>query len=414
MLQGIRVQSALSFLLAARRCEIAELERLSATSELVGTIGRFVHALQRERGISSVFLASAGARFGAMRIEQVPECDALQSQALESFAGMAGDPGAIRNGARLFNRIAIALDALDGLPDLRARIAACAVATRDATDGFVRLIAALLAVVFEAVDSAGDPEVSRALVALFHFMQGKEYAGQERALGSALFAAGWVDSLSQGQWRHLIQQQLQCMDVFREFADPRVVGAELAGTDHGNFVQLERLRRIGQSLGATPADESLVDHWYECCTARLDAMRRTEDLLASHLRSLCVRKIEDAREALRDQQATLERLHHDASTAPANAPSLIGPQLERSVIDMVHEQALRLQAMHDELESARTALNERKLIERAKGLLMAHRRLSEEEAHRTLRQMAMNQKRRVVDVAQAVLAMADVLPPGAR
>jgi AmiR/NasT family two-component response regulator len=54
-------------------------------------------------------------------------------------------------------------------------------------------------------------------------------------------------------------------------------------------------------------------------------------------------------------------------------------------------------------------LNERKLVERAKGLLMATRKLSEEDAHKMLRQTAMSQNRRLVDVAQTVLSMADYL-----
>ncbi|MCY1373827.1 Nitrate regulatory protein [compost metagenome] len=73
-------------------------------------------------------------------------------------------------------------------------------------------------------------------------------------------------------------------------------------------------------------------------------------------------------------------------------------------------QARRLQTMSEELDTVRASLNERKLIERAKGLLMAHRHLSEEEAHKTIRQMAMNQNRRLIEVAEAVLAMAEVLP----
>lgn len=48
---------------------------------------------------------------------------------------------------------------------------------------------------------------------------------------------------------------------------------------------------------------------------------------------------------------------------------------------------------------------------------MAHRRMSENEAHKMLLQTAMNQKRRLVDVAESMLAMADYLPldaaPGA-
>lgn len=67
--------------------------------------------------------------------------------------------------------------------------------------------------------------------------------------------------------------------------------------------------------------------------------------------------------------------------------------------------------MSAELDTVRASLNERKLIERAKGILMAHRQLSEADAHKLLRQTAMNQNRRLGDVAEAVLAMADILPP---
>jgi hypothetical protein len=107
-------------------------------------------------------------------------------------------------------------------------------------------------------------------------------------------------------------------------------------------------------------------------------------------------------------------LFFDDAGTQARGPAL-RPQLERSVLDMVQEQSQRLQAMSDELETVRASLNERKVVERAKGLLMAHRRLSEDEAHKMLRQTAMNQKRRLVDVAESMLAMADYLPmPDAR
>jgi hypothetical protein len=413
MLLDGSVTSALSFLLAARQCEIGELERLAGTSELVGTLARFIHELQRERGTSNIFLASQGERFAAMRLEQVPHCDALQAEAVAGFEALANRPDAVRNGARVFNRIAVVLDGLDGLPQVRERIAGRSLAARDATAAFTRVIAGLLAVVFEAADSAGDPEISRALVAMFHFMQGKEYAGQERAHGAAVFARGRVDAAGRQQWRHLIEQQHHCFDVFDEFADRELAAAGRRSQDHGVVVQVERLRRIGHALGAMATGESLVDAWYECCTARLDAMRGMEDVLAGHLKQLCGRKIVQARDALRDQAAALERLHRE-SASDADAPALIGPQLERSVIDLVNDQARRLQTMGDELEMVRSALNERKLIERAKGVLMAHRHVSEEEAYRSLRQMAMNQKRRIADVAETVLAMADVLPGSVR
>jgi AmiR/NasT family two-component response regulator len=68
--------------------------------------------------------------------------------------------------------------------------------------------------------------------------------------------------------------------------------------------------------------------------------------------------------------------------------------------------------MGDELDAVRASLNERKVVERAKGLLMAHRQMSEGEAYKALRRMAMNQNRRLVEVAEAVLSLAEVLPAG--
>jgi two-component system, response regulator / RNA-binding antiterminator len=65
--------------------------------------------------------------------------------------------------------------------------------------------------------------------------------------------------------------------------------------------------------------------------------------------------------------------------------------------------------VNEELEKSRAALNDRKRIERAKGLLMTHRDLSEEDAYKTLRRMAMDQNKRLVDVAEAVLNLADLL-----
>ncbi|MBY0464132.1 MAG: ANTAR domain-containing protein, partial [Burkholderiales bacterium] len=87
-----------------------------------------------------------------------------------------------------------------------------------------------------------------------------------------------------------------------------------------------------------------------------------------------------------------------------------GPLLGKTILDLVHEQAQRLQTMEAELDTARASLHERKVIERAKGLLMAHRHLTEDGAHKLMRQTAMHQGKKMLDVAQAILSMANVLP----
>lgn len=405
------INSGLSFLVAARQCEIAELEQLALSCELVGVIGRLVHALQKERGISNIFLGSQGTRFGEQRLRQVAECGQVEQHVRKHFNALDTQPGHVRNGARLFSRIAFVLHTLDGLPGLRQRLDSQALSPGEATGAFTRLISGLLVVVFEAADSATDPEISRALVAMFNFMQGKEFTGQERAFGATAFASGHTNAGHQQQWQHLIESQERCLQVFSDFADPGVLGEWNANQPGDALAELERLRRIGCTPHTGGAlDANLSQIWFDCCTRRIDGMKTVEDLLAANLRLLCEHKIAQARTELRDQQATLDDLsRQEGSAASPDAPTHYGPQLERSILGMVQEQAHRLQVMSDELETVRTALNERKVIERAKGLLMATRKLSEDDAYKMLRQTAMSQNRRLLDVAESVLAMAAYL-----
>ena len=411
--------SGLSFLIAARQCEIRELEQLMLTSELVQHTGQFVHALQRERGMTNVVLGSGGKRWTAERARQVADCGRLEAEGRAAFDRLDIDGGRIGNGARLFSRIAYVLHGLESLPALRQRIDVLdGITAAEATQAFTRLVSGLLAVVFEAADSASDPQVSRLLVAMFNLMQGKEFAGQERASGAAAFASGRSDARRQQQWLHLIDSQERCFQVFTDFAEAGPLALWQACNDGRSLAELERLRRIG----CTAPEDGYLDaeasqSWFDCCSARIDGMQAVEARLATDLLARCHSKIAQARQDLQSQQSLLAAL---AGPAPALgdgfavAPQSYGPHLERSVLEMVQEQSRRLQAMNDELTTVRASLNERKLVERAKGLLMAHRQLSEEEAHKMLRQTAMSQNRRLVDVAEAVLAMADLLPGGAR
>jgi len=64
-----------------------------------------------------------------------------------------------------------------------------------------------------------------------------------------------------------------------------------------------------------------------------------------------------------------------------------------------------------ELEEARSELEERKLIERAKGILMTSRGMTEGGAYALLRKTAMNQNRKISDIAQSLVTAAGLLGP---
>lgn len=86
------------------------------------------------------------------------------------------------------------------------------------------------------------------------------------------------------------------------------------------------------------------------------------------------------------------------------APERIKPVLDVAMARFRHEESLRA-----ELADARTQLSDRKLIDRAKGLLMTRQGLSEDEAYARLRKTAMDRGLRIADLAQRLIDIADML-----
>ncbi|GGA65826.1 two-component system response regulator [Nitratireductor aestuarii] len=84
----------------------------------------------------------------------------------------------------------------------------------------------------------------------------------------------------------------------------------------------------------------------------------------------------------------------------------------KPILDMAISRFNAFSRMARELEEARSELENRKLIDRAKGLLMKSRGLSEQEAYALLRRTAMNQNRKIAEIAQSLITAADLLGPG--
>lgn len=69
------------------------------------------------------------------------------------------------------------------------------------------------------------------------------------------------------------------------------------------------------------------------------------------------------------------------------------------------------QSMQKHIKELKTSLADRKIIDRAKGLIMEQRNCSEDEAYRLLRTSAMNQNMRLAQLAHNILATASLLEP---
>ena len=85
------------------------------------------------------------------------------------------------------------------------------------------------------------------------------------------------------------------------------------------------------------------------------------------------------------------------------------PERVTPIIDAACARFDLYQSMKKELAATRNKLSERKLIEKAKGIVMQQRGLTEEEAYGALRTMAMDQNLALAEVARRVIAVAQLL-----
>lgn len=84
----------------------------------------------------------------------------------------------------------------------------------------------------------------------------------------------------------------------------------------------------------------------------------------------------------------------------------------KPVLDVTISRFHAFHRLQQELNEARSALEERKLIERAKQIVMEQNGLSESDAYTLLRRTAMDQSRKIADLARALVTAADLLKPG--
>ena len=85
------------------------------------------------------------------------------------------------------------------------------------------------------------------------------------------------------------------------------------------------------------------------------------------------------------------------------------PQRIQSIISVAHERFKEMQILRNELKQAKTQLESRKLIERAKGHIMQQKQINENEAYKTLRKMAMDQGNTLAMVAKNIIDVCEVL-----
>lgn len=87
----------------------------------------------------------------------------------------------------------------------------------------------------------------------------------------------------------------------------------------------------------------------------------------------------------------------------------VSPERVRPIVQVAVARFREFQALQQELQATKDQLADRKIIDKAKGMLMKRRQMTEEEAYHALRKLAMQRKQKMADTARSVLEVFELL-----
>lgn len=129
------------------------------------------------------------------------------------------------------------------------------------------------------------------------------------------------------------------------------------------------------------------------------------------LEHICVVSRDDPKPVVIFAEKSDEHTIRDALRAGVSAYVVDG--IDRARVQYIVQVAVarfrEYQTMREELEQAKTTIAENKTIDRAKGIVMRQRQCSEQQAYAMLRKLAMDQNKKISEIARNVLSVAQVL-----
>ena len=272
-----------------------DMASLAPFADSVSRVSRFVHELQRERGTSAVFLGSKGAQMRSELSAQRKLTDEPRRSAIEilvQLRTMATSP-------EFRDAIGKAEAAVAMLDGRRSEVDAQTITGASSFAYYTDTIAKLLLVTNEIAKVSGQGNVAMAISAYVNFVQGKERAGQERALGAVAITAGKFDAAAYGRILGLAAAQEVYFDAFSASAAPALRDF-FNRTVTGRIVdQVTQMRQIVITGGLSGEMKGLDGKsWFDATTARIDILKSVEDRIAADLALLTAALHAEATQAL--------------------------------------------------------------------------------------------------------------------
>lgn len=257
-----------------------KLSQLELLTERAPSLSNLAHELQRERGRSAGFLSSGGKTFADRLPKQHADTDKAVMPAVKAITEIK----ASSFGQKFSDKLGAAEAKLSKLLAARRDTLEQKWRVPDMAKYYTSTIMSLLSIVEQVEHVSTDHTVTEKLLAYINFLQGKERAGRERAMGAGGFSAGeFQPKLYQNLIRYISEQRV-FFTSFKEFAN-KSLGARFDQVLKSNSsIDVQRMRDIALASPTTKNLEGVkASEWFAAITRKINLMKKVEDQISDEL-----------------------------------------------------------------------------------------------------------------------------------
>ena len=269
-----------SLIVFERYQQMADMGRVRMLAEFAPTVSALVHELQKERGQSAGFIGSKGKKFAQTLPGQHNDTDGKRTAfeaAHQSFAFSAFD-------AQLAAQAQKAVTQLKQLHAMRGQVSSLTATIPAMAKYYTGAIAELLHVTDQMLRNSTDDRISKSISGYIAYLQAKERAGQERAMGAGGFGAGQFSPKVYNRFVELIALQQNYFNSFQLFAAPAQWDFHKTTVSGPVVAEVDCMRRIAIASPQTGNTGNVEGgRWYGEITKKINLMKQVEDRIAADL-----------------------------------------------------------------------------------------------------------------------------------
>jgi len=263
-----------------KRTVVSEMDSLMELADIGPIISGVVHELQKERGTSAVYIGSKGKKFAEQLPKQWKDTNA-KHDVLKSVLGTF-DPAEFSS--RLVEKVTAATDSLAKLENMRKQVQGQTITVPKMAGYYTPTIAKLLSIVEEMAVLSSNAKVTKSITAYTTFLQAKERAGIERAMGGAGFGAGKFKPVIYRKFLQLIAMQNTFMATHNIYSTDEQQAFYKATVKGPDVDEVNRMRKIAIESPITGTVEGIEGpYWFGTITKKINLLKKVEDKVADDL-----------------------------------------------------------------------------------------------------------------------------------